>query len=174
MTRYSRYIKFFSIASDIILLNSCFIFAFYYKYQVFNYPFIPLLLYLNLSWIVLIGISKQYNISRTSTYFKVISSTLSILVGHMLLVFAYYIFQQPYGYSKDVLIILYVIFSAFLLFYQTIFFIVVKWARRNGFNYRNIIIISSPEGNEEITQYLKVHPEYGYNIIGNFDINYIN
>ena len=171
MTRYSRYIKFFSIASDIILLNSCFIFAFYYKYQVFNYPFIPLLLYLNLSWIVLIGISKQYNISRTSTYFKVISSTLSILVGHILLVFAYYIFQQPYGYSKDVLIILYVIFSAILLFYQTIFFIVVKWARRNGFNYRNIIIISSPEGNEEITQYLKVHPEYGYNIIGNFDIN---
>jgi Undecaprenyl-phosphate glucose phosphotransferase len=89
----------------------------------------------------------------------------------MLLVFAYYVFQQPYGYSREVLIILYAIFSAFLLFYQTMFFIVVKWARRNGFNYRNIIIISSPEGTEEITQYLKTHPEYGYNIIGNFDMN---
>lgn len=171
MTRYSRYIKFFSIASDIILLNACFVFAFYYNYKAFEYPFLPLLLYVNLSWIVLIGISKTYNISRTSTYFKVIGSTASILVGHMLLVFAYYVFEQPYGHSREVLLLLYSIFSSFLLFYQTAFFIVVKWARRNGFNYRNIIIISSAEGTNEITHYLNLHPEYGYHIRGNFDMN---
>ncbi len=134
----------------------------------------PLILYVNLSWLVLISVSNTYSISRTSTYFKVISATVRILAGHMLLVFVYYVFQQPNENSREVFIILYTIFSLILLLYKTIFFIVVKWARRNGFNYRNIVIISSKEGTKEIIHYLNTHPEYGYNIIDNFNVNEID
>jgi Undecaprenyl-phosphate glucose phosphotransferase len=63
------------------------------------------------------------------------------------------------------------LYSILLWFYKTVFFIIVKWARRNGFNYRNIIIISSNEGTKDITQYLNTHPEYGYNIINDFNMN---
>jgi putative colanic acid biosynthesis UDP-glucose lipid carrier transferase len=135
---------------------------------------LPLILYVNLSWLVLISVSNTYSISRTSTYFKVISATVRILAGHMLLVFVYYVFQQPNENSREVFIILYTIFSLILLLYKTIFFIVVKWARRNGFNYRNIVIISSKEGTKEIIHYLNTHPEYGYNIIDNFNVNEID
>ncbi len=164
MTRYSRYIRFFSIASDFILLNICFAFVFHLKHHGFFHPFLSLLLYINLSWIVLVVTLKPYNVTRTSTYFKVLRSTLSILLGHVLLVFAYYVFQQPYRYSRELLLLFYLFFSGFLLFYQTLFFLVIKWARLQGYNYRNIIIISGKDAVHEISEYFASHPEYGYHI----------
>ena len=164
MTRYSRYIKIFSLASDIALLNLCFVFVFYLKHHGFYNPFFPLLLYINLSWIILISILKPYNVSRTSTYYKIVSSTISILLLHILLVFAYYVFQQPYRYSRELLLLFYLFLTSFILLFQSVFFLIIKWGRKHGFNYRNIILISGQDSAPEITEYFHTHPEYGYKI----------
>lgn len=164
MTRYSRYIKFFNICGDILLLNICFIIAFYTKHQAFYHPFFSLTLYINLTWILLLAIIKPYKISRTSSYSS-IATIIATLVGlHLLLVFAYYVIQQPYRYSREVLVLLYSTFLISLFVFKTSIFLAIKFARRVGFNYRNIIVITSNVNDISIVGYINQHPEYGYSI----------
>ncbi|MGQ0828480.1 MAG: undecaprenyl-phosphate glucose phosphotransferase [Bacteroidota bacterium] len=171
MTRYSRYIKVFSIISDLVLLNVCFITVFYYKTHGFNDPFTSMFFYINFAWVFLIGTLNPYRISRTSTFFNILKSATIVIAGHMLLVFAYYVFQQEHRYSRELLLVMYSCLLILSLILKSIFFQAIKVARKKGFNYRNIIIYTAGGNSGELQTHLNSHPEYGYHIKKVFDVD---
>ncbi len=169
MTRYSRYIKVFSIISDLVLLNILFVAVFYYKFHAFHDPFTFMVFYVNLAWIFLIVMIKPYDISRTSTLFNILRSSYSVIISHILLVFAYYVFLQSYRYSRELLALFYLSLTISTLLLKTCYFYVIKWAREKGFNYRNIVVVNQSENPIDLQTFLQSHPEYGYHIKQVFD-----
>lgn len=123
-----------------------------------------MLLYINISWVFLIAIVNPYSVSRTSSYLKVVRYNLVMVVLHILLVFAYYVFQQNYRYSRELLLLLYSSFLVSYVLFHTLFFILLLWARRVGFNYRNIIVVANHSRHVELTNFFNSHPEFGYHI----------
>ena len=168
MTRYSQYLKAISLLSDLLILNLCFVLAFYYKFEAFHDPFRAMLFYINFSWVMLVSLLKPYNVSRIASFSRVLRSSLSIIAVHVLLVFGYYVFQQEHRYSRELLVEMYGSLLIMTLVTKSIFYMGIKWARRKGWNYRNVIIIAPADDTEELQDYISEHPEYGYHIIAVF------
>ncbi|MBL7882985.1 MAG: exopolysaccharide biosynthesis polyprenyl glycosylphosphotransferase, partial [Bacteroidia bacterium] len=164
MTRYSQYIKIISIISDILLLNLCYIILFYYKFGEFHDPFLAMLFYINFAWFFLTGILKPYNISRTYSYFKILKSSYTLIIAHILLVFAYYVFQQDRRYSRELLLLMYSSLAISNFIFKTGFYIALTQARKKGYNYRNIVIFSNNTTDLELHNHFNSRPEYGYRI----------
>jgi len=124
-----------------------------------------MLLYINLAWFITTSVIKPYDISRTSSFFKILRSGIYVLLGHMLLVFAYYVFEQEYRYSRELLLLMYSSLLILTLAYKFAFYQLLKYMRRKGWNYRNIIIVTHADNPVQLQDFLKSHSEYGYRII---------
>jgi putative colanic acid biosysnthesis UDP-glucose lipid carrier transferase len=162
--RYSKYIKFLLAISDLAILNISYMVAWLVIFSSFRHPYYVMLLYINLAWVFMIGALKPYNLSRTSSYFKTLQYSFTMVAGHFLLVFAFYVFQQPDTYSRKLLFFLYTGTLSSLIFYHALVFVLLKWARKRGFNYRNIIVIVPEDAPSDLTNFFTSHPEYGYHI----------
>lgn len=164
MTRYSKYIKFLLALSDLALLILCYVAAWFYDIGSATYPFSQLLIYATCSWMFLISIIRPYNISRTSSYFKTLQFTVFMIASHFLLFFAWYVFLEAENYSTRFIVFFYGILFTSLVGYHSVFFSMLKWIRKKGFNYRNIIVIAPLNNQPELVRYLSNHPEFGYHI----------
>ncbi|MBL0339783.1 MAG: sugar transferase [Bacteroidetes bacterium] len=164
MTRYSQYIKRINIVSDLVILNGVYTAVFYFKFGAFHDPFTFMLFYINFAWIFATSMVKPYDISRTSTFYKVLRSTFFVLAVHVLLVCAYYVFEQTHRYSRELLLLMYMSLFVISFFYKLLFHYAIKFARRQGMNYRNIVIITQNDNPIQLQSYLNSHPEYGYRV----------
>ncbi|MDQ3050247.1 MAG: exopolysaccharide biosynthesis polyprenyl glycosylphosphotransferase [Bacteroidota bacterium] len=164
MTRYSQYIKRINIVSDFVILNGCYTAVFYYKFGAFHPPFSFMLMYINIAWFFATSIIKPYDISRTSNFMRVLRSSVWVLLVHMLLVFAYYVFEQAHRYSRELLLMMYSGLFIATFIYKLIFHLGIRYARRKGWNYRNIIIVTQEDNPVQLQTFLSTHPEYGYRV----------
>jgi putative colanic acid biosynthesis UDP-glucose lipid carrier transferase len=164
LTRYSQYIKVFSIFSELLLLNVCFVIAFFLKHHSFQDPFFSMLYYINFSWVFLISVLKSHNISRTASFFEVLKSSYTVIILHIFLVFGYFVFQQSHRYSRELLLLFYAGLSIATFCFKLLLFWFIKWFRRKGFNYRNVVIISHGDSPANLGNYFQSHPEYGYHV----------
>lgn len=169
MTRYSRYIKFLNIFVDVLLLNIAYIFAFYIKFEAFHPPFLSMLFYVNLVWLLVTSIFKPYQLKRTTKFHQVLRVTYTVLFFHILLVFAYYVFEQTNRYSRELLVLMYSILAISLFFWKIGFVLFLRWFRKKGFNYRNIILVIDDENPIQIKSYIELHNELGYRIVKVFE-----
>ena len=165
MTRYSRYIKFLHIFGDVLLLNLCYVLAFYLKFGAFQPPFLVMLFYINLVWLLVTSIFKPYRLKRTTKFHQLLGITLTILFFHVLLVFAYYVFEQTNRYSRELLVLMYSLLFTVLFFWKIGFVLLLRWFRKKGYNYRNIILVIDDENPVQIKSYMESHSELGYRII---------
>jgi putative colanic acid biosynthesis UDP-glucose lipid carrier transferase len=164
LTRYSQYIKRINIFSDFIILNLCYIAMYYYKLEAYHPPFTFMLFYINFAWLFATSIIKPYDISRTSTFYIVLRSFLMLMAMHVLLVCAYYVFEQSQRYSREFLALFYLSVFVCMFVYRMIFHFAIKLARKRGMNYRNIVIITQKDNPVQVQDILDSRPEYGYRI----------
>lgn len=130
-----------------------------------------MLFYINITWGFLIANFKPYKIKRTSTFLNVIKSFSFVIIAHVLLVFAYYVLNQEQRYSRSLLLFMYMAFFFLSLSFKRLLYQLIIFTRKRGGNYRNIIILSSNEQSTDLKNYFSSHPEYGYNVIKNFEID---
>ncbi len=164
MTRYSQYIKRINIVSDVILLNACYIATFYYKFGEFHQPFSFMLTYINIAWFFATSVVKPYDVSRSSSFYKVLRSSVLVLLAHILLVFAYYVFEQPHRYSRELLLLMYTALFSVTFIYKLLFHFAIRYARKRGFNYRNIVIVTPDDNPLQVQAFIDEHPEFGYRV----------
>jgi len=123
-----------------------------------------MLLYINIVWWLVSSVTKPYKLARTSKLHQVLRASYTVLIFHVLLVFAYYVFEQSQRYSRELLVIMYsILFSSFFV-WKIVFILLLRWFRKKGFNYRNIIIVSDTDSPIQIQSYIEAHPEDGYRI----------
>ncbi len=123
-----------------------------------------MLVYINIAWFFATSTVKPYDISRTSNFLRVLRSSIWVILVHMLLVFAYYVFEQAHRYSRELLLMMYSGLFAATFIYKLIFHLAIRHARKKGWNYRNIIIVTQEENPVQLQTFLKSHPEYGYRV----------
>lgn len=169
MTRYSRYIKFLNIFGDVALLNSAYIIAFYIKFGAFHPPFLAMLFYVNVVWVLVTSIFKPYKLKRTTKFHQVLRLTYTILFFHILLVFAYYVFEQTNRYSRELLVLMYSILAIAMFCWKIGFILFLRWFRKKGFNYRNVVLVIDKDNPVQIKSYIESHNELGYRIIKVFE-----
>ncbi len=171
--RYSGYLHTLLFISDLLLLNLSFVLGYYFSFGKFDgslsYPFVNLLIYSNLSWVVLSILGKPFEIRRTSRVSYVVRHILRFVLIHLLSVSALMVFNLDVNYSRETIIYSYSIFLVLLLLQRLAFIYSIRIYRKYGFNYRNIIIVGYGDIAEEIKKFLRVHPEYGYKFLGFFD-----
>src|SRR5688572_14796548 len=123
-----------------------------------------MLMYINIAWFVSTSIIKPYDVSRTSSFFRVLRSSIYVLLVHMLLVFAYYVFEQSHRYSREFLLVMYSGLFTLTFIYKLFFHLTVKYFRRKGWNYRNVVIVTQEDNPLQLQYFLSSHPEYGYRV----------
>ena len=159
------------MVSDLLLLNLCYILVFYYKFGAFHQPFSFMLMYINIAWFIATSAVSPYDISRTSSFYRVLRSSVMVLLIHILLVFAYYVFEQPHRYSRELLLLMYGSFFSVTFVYKLLFHFAIKYARKHGLNYRNIVIVTQDDNPMQVQSFIAEHPEYGYRVKKVINVN---
>lgn len=186
-TRYSKYIKHIHAVGDILILNFSFIFSYLIKFTIFPDPsetynrfefgtgifadpyFYSLLLF-NVLWIVLAIVSRPYKISRISRMSAILRSHLTLIILHLLGISAFwFIFKAQDIYSREQFFTTYIIFGISLFIWKVTFHYLIRMYRKQGFNFRRVVIVGHGELAEELHRFFRVHPEYGFKFLGFFD-----
>jgi putative colanic acid biosysnthesis UDP-glucose lipid carrier transferase len=170
--RYSKYLNPAQALGDLLGLNIAFLLAYLIKFSeisgVFQQPYLQLLIYLNLSWIVLVLFYRPYRFSRLTRVFEVIKSHLSLIIIHLLLLSAYLIINinSVVVYSRLQILITYILFATFVIFWKFGFNFYLKVYRSKGGNFRNVAIVGYGDLAQDLTKFFQKHTEYGFRMLG--------
>ena len=171
---YSKFIRLINLLGDIFILNTSFLIAFAlklgYEYGL-DIPkaYLSLLLYINLTWLLISFITENYELHRFEGFFRVISKIIQSVIVHLLFVVASLFFIKTDYFSRAQLILNYSFFLSFMIFWRFFMISLLKVYRRMGYNYRNFVIVGYGELGSSLLNFFRINPEYGYRFLGYFD-----
>jgi putative colanic acid biosynthesis UDP-glucose lipid carrier transferase len=171
--RYSHFLNTLQILGDLLVLNLAFLCAYYAKFQVMDLllrpNYLELFAFYNVSWLLLSALYQPYKISRTDRLAKVLRRQLNLIIIHLLLITAFFVLGKAYYYSREQIMLTYIAFAVLDFAWKSSFFYSLRMYRKQGFNYRNVVIMGYGELAEDLIAYFRAHPEFGYRFIGAFD-----
>lgn len=169
---YSRYIKLIFSAWDLWMLNIAYCISFFIRYSALDHLFENenevMLFIANLSWLFMAYHYKAYKFIRTEYIESILYKAFKMSAILFVTLFTFLVILNYDDVSR--LQITYFVITYFvLLFISRILFIrVLKYYRKRGFNYRNVIIIGANHNGIAISNILAKDVAYGYRIKGYF------
>ena len=171
--RYSKFLNTLQILGDLLVLNIAFLCAYYYKFQALDVlsrlNYLELYAFYNISWLLLTALYQPYKISRTDRLSKVLRRQLSLITFHLLLITAFFVLGKAYHFSREQILITYIAFGLLDFIWKASFFYVLRLYRKQGFNFRNVVIMGYGDLTEDLKLFFRAHPEFGYRVVGTFD-----
>lgn len=164
--RYSGYLRPISYLIDLLIINVLAFMFFSNDFQILNF-----IIFASIAWIVISFYLNFYEIYRFTQGIKILSLIGKQSVMFMLIVFAF--FGYYYDVNKNPAEIFKYIFQVFILitvFKLTIYYLLKKYRRLFGGNFRNTVIVGKNRKTEQLEQFFKDRPEYGYQHQRTFDI----
>ncbi len=171
--RYSHFLNTLQILGDLLVLNLAFLCAYYAKFQVMDLlirpNYLELFAFYNVSWLLLSALYQPYKVSRTDRLAKVLRRQLNLIIIHLLLITAFFVLGKAYYYSREQIMLTYIAFAILDFAWKSSFFYSLRMYRKQGFNYRNFVIMGYGDLAEDLIAYFRAHPEFGYRFVGAFD-----
>ena len=166
--RYSRYFKSAMIILDIIVLSLVFLYFLsasneYNSKALYNEKNIFILLSLSAFWVLISGKTKLYSIPRILTF----TNYLERFLNHIFLFLVGVIFISRLienQFIKDNSIKLSLLLFFILLFIKTGVFILLKYIRSKGYNFRNIMFLGENSSSKLLKSILEKRNDYGFKI----------
>jgi len=134
----------------------------YYSSQVQSANF---LLIVNLAWISVASITRNYVIKRPLVLSENISRFLTSTAYHLVMVLGIVYFFKFYEVSRLVIFFTYFQFLALIILERSLLFFMLDYIRKRGFNIRHVIIIGNTDIAARVKRSFAKHPEYGYNFL---------
>jgi putative colanic acid biosysnthesis UDP-glucose lipid carrier transferase len=171
---YSRFIKLIQFIGDISLLNLSFIAAYIItdisrRLPDFDDHYIFLFIVFNLVWLLIILLLSPYNIQRTNTIESILWNLIKAVLLHALIIFTFIASIKGYYYSRNQLMITYLLFGGSVFFWRIAFALALHHYRKTGSNFRNVVIVGAGAAGNEIYDYFLSDPALGYRFMGFFD-----
>lgn len=171
--RFSQNIRVIHLIVDFLLLNLSFIGSYYFKFQevdsLFSVPYSGLLFFINMAWFLAILAVKPYTISRAaSTIPHILGKHLTSILLHACLVAVFFIIFRVYYYSREQLLVSYLILFIGASFWKGAFTYFLQQYRLQGYNNRKVVVVGYGEISEELKGFFQRHREYGYKFLGYF------
>lgn len=171
---YSKFIRLINLLGDIFILNASFLMAFTlklgYEYGL-DIPkaYLSLLLYINLTWLLISFILENYELHRFEAFNRVVYRIIQSVFIHLFLIVASLFFIKTDYFSRMQLILNYTFFLSFMIFWRFIVVQILRIYRGMGYNYRNYIIVGYGKLGNGLLNFFNINPEYGYRFLGFFD-----
>lgn len=172
--RFSKNIRTLHIGVDLLLLNLSFLASYFFVFggmsTLFNSPYSGLLFFINISWVLSFLIIKPYKISRvSSTVPHILVKHYTSILLHALIVAVFFIAFKAFYYSREHLIISYLLLFFLVSLWKAVFTYFLRQYRIQGYNNRKLVIVGYGEISEDLKNFFTRHREYGYKFMGYFD-----
>ncbi|MBW2961515.1 undecaprenyl-phosphate glucose phosphotransferase [Mesonia aestuariivivens] len=165
--RYSAYLRPLAYLID---LASILLLALQFNFGVINY--LNYAIFISIGWLILSIKSQFYEIYRFTKVTKIISLSFLQAALFSLLVFAFFGFFQELN-SPVYRIISYLVqsLSLILTIKLTIFYLLKRYRKRLGGNYRKTVIFGNNKKTRNLQDFFDHNPEYGYQCQAVFRFN---
>ena len=162
----TRLINFIQIAGDFLLINLSFLLAYYIKFgsltAYLSDKYFTLLLVFNLCWFLSTYIVSAYENNQYKKIEKIIANLIQLFVLQGLMITAFWVFRKAYYYSREHLLITFILLVVFISLWRFFFQFQFNRYRRKGLNFRNVIIVGAGELSFELLGVFEANKELGY------------
>jgi exopolysaccharide biosynthesis polyprenyl glycosylphosphotransferase len=173
-TRYSRFLPHLIFILDLLILNIAFLIGLLFTTDLFLWTkeISDYFVFSNITWIVISSLSKNNFVYRPLNLTRVLNRYLITIINFAVVIFSVLYFMRMLDISRNFLIIQFVSLVILAVINRSIILFTLDFARKNGFNKRNVLLIGEEDIIKRLTNNFKLHPEYGYNTyISRFDSN---
>jgi Undecaprenyl-phosphate glucose phosphotransferase len=170
-SRYSRYIQTFSIIGDFFILNLLFVIGFYfqdYTGQWLAPVYVTFYAYLNFTWFILIIVFGANKIDRNTTRKSIFFVYIRIVVFFFFLFLLYFQATPLAYYPRPGIKYLFVVFFLLLIAWKFLLYYAFYLYRKQGYNYRNVIILGFSIATQGLRDYFINNQWHGYRFLGFF------
>ena len=162
--RYSRFLPLVTFISDLIVLNIALQFAHslvfnYYSSEIQSVNFVLLV---NLVWVSISTVTKNYIIHRPLILKDNLNRFLSSLLYHLLIVLGVIYFFKLYEVSRWEMFFTYSLFFFLIIVQRSVIFFILDYIRKKGYNKRHVLVIGDELIANRLIRSFDKHPEYGY------------
>ncbi len=161
------------LTGDIILINLSISLAYFLRFgnlDVMTQPaYLVLGFYFNVVWLAVAFILKTYNISRVAHYTQIAQDLLKLLFFHASLVTVFIVAIKGYNYSREHLIVTYLLTSASVVAWRLGCVKIFRMFRVAGRNRKRVVIVGVSEIAGQLKKFFNINPQYGYQFMGYFD-----
>jgi len=168
----NRLINFIQISGDFVFVNLSFLLAYYIKFgsltAYLSDKYFTLLLVFNLCWFLSTYIIKAYENNQYKKIEKIITNLIQLFILQALLITAFWVFRKAYYYSREHLLITYILLIVFISLWRFLFQFQFNRYRRKGLNFRNVIIVGTGQLSYELLSVFENNKELGYRFLGFF------
>lgn len=171
--RFSRYMKLTFFLWDMVLLNTAHVISFYIRYGDINRlegaQQQTVFLMSNLVWFTLILYFDSYKIIRIERIETTLMRTMKVVFAHMGIIALFIVILKYQDISRLRLFNFYCIFFALLFIFRIVFMRILKYARKQGYNFKQVIIVGANPTGVRMAKILSADLSYGYRVIGFVD-----
>jgi len=168
----NRLINFIQFSGDFVFVNLSFLLAYYIKFgsltAYLSDKYFTLLLVFNLCWFLSTYIIKAYENNQYKKIEKIITNLIQLFILQALLITAFWVFRKAYYYSREHLLITYILLIVFISLWRFLFQYQFNRYRRKGLNFRNVIIVGTGQLSYELLSVFENNKELGYRFLGFF------
>ncbi len=172
-TKYSKFARVIYLLGDIFLINLSYLLAYQLKFgdmSIFRQPaYMVLFFYYNVVWLAVSFTLRIYNISRVARYSGIALDLLKLLFFHVSLVTAFIVAIKGYDYSRQHLVVTYLLVSASVVAWRLGCVKLFRMFRIAGRNSRRVVIVGMSEIANQLKKFFNINPQYGYQFLGFFD-----
>ena len=170
--RYSKYQKEINLTGELIFLNLFYLAAYFYAFNnletLLQSKYFELQLFFNLVWVVSAFIIQIHDTTRTTPFEVHLRKLINSLGLYLILIFAF-IGVKGQDFYKLFIFQSYFLTALGLTIFHLSFILFMKYWRRIGYNFRNVVIVGYGELARELRKFFIFHPEHGYKFLGYFD-----
>ena len=172
-SRYALFFQFIIIVGDLLLLNGCFALALALRFDeipleetdYYDY-YLQLVLFFNVSWLLLTFAFKTHDTRRTLEPRKATSKVLNVYFLHIFLLLLVLVSLKRDVYSRLFLIYFYSSLLVTILPWRFFFIRLLRTYRKRGVSFRKVVLVGNGPDLLRFYEAVNQHPEYGLRISG--------
>lgn len=163
--RYSNYLSHIIFLLDLFLLNITFFLALTFSFNalIWTSGLINYLILINISWVLISSLSKNYAIKRPLNLTNILNKYLVAIINFSVVVFTILYFFRILDISRNFLMLHLAFLVISAIVNRSLVLFILDFVRKRGYNKRNILLIGEEDIIKRLSINFKMHPEYGYN-----------
>lgn len=171
-TRFSRYLKPIFLIGDLLILITAFVFSAFLRYEkwtmVWKKEDKAIFILSIFAWLALVAYTNAYKIFRVEKIYMTVAKTIKVVFLHLGIISLLLVVLNYDDISRLRMVYFYVIFFVLLIAFRAALIKALKHARKEGYNFKRVIIIGANEMGENMNTILQRDLSYGYKVMGAF------
>lgn len=171
----SKYISIAILIGDFIIFNTIFLIFSFYKnsgISFLNLQYIrQAILALNFAYIPIAIFLVEQQKQRIFEIERLMRMAFYSVISHFAIFYTLLNFLGIQHYSNKFIVLYFLALNFFIFGWWVICRYMIKWYRRRGFNFRNIVILGAGKNSVIIANKIGRDPAYGFRLLGYFDDN---